>query len=57
VVFLGLGVGLLAAIQTNRVTVRPLLRSGAGSRFRVLGGYVAPTADRSGAVAGLALRR
>lgn len=57
VVFLGLGVGLLAAIQTNRVTVRPLWPSGAGSRFRVIGGYVAPTADRSGAVAGLALRR
>lgn len=57
VVFLGLGVGLLAAIQTNRVTVRPLLPSGARSRFRVISGYVAPTADRSGAVAGVALLR
>lgn len=57
VVFLGLGVGLLAAIQTNRVTVSPLLPSGARSRFRVISGYVAPTADRAGAVAGLALLR
>lgn len=57
VVFLGVGVGLLAAIQTNRVTVSPLLPSGARSRFRVISGYVAPTGDRSGAVAGLALSR
>lgn len=57
VVFLGLGVGLLAAIQTNRVTVSPLLPSGARARFRVISGYVAPTADRAGAVAGLALLR
>jgi hypothetical protein len=57
VAFLGIGVGLLAAIQTNRVSVSPQLPGGLRSRSRVLSGAIAPTADRSGAVAGLVLAR